>query len=189
LGRDDGPVRRAGRDDLGMRNIIRAIDQLGGLATRWQLRSFGISHDAIDVAAYYGRQVVRVRKGWYARADENREVIRACRVGGRLTCVSAIAFHDGSTAPPVLHVEVPANSPRLRDPDRRRRSLGPDSPVVVHWARYPGPGDARAVTAEHAESVAARCGVHGAGVPRGLAPTAGQAAQAAASSESASRIV
>lgn len=165
-----------------MQQILRALDQLGGLATRWQLRSFGISHDAIDVAAYYGRMVVRVRKGWYARADENRDVIRACRVGGRLTCVSAISFHDGSTPPPVLHIEVPANAPRLRDPDDRRSPLGPGSPVVVHWTRYPGPGEARAVTAEHAEAVAARCGVHAAGVPR-------PRDHAAASSESASRIV
>ncbi|HEY4152492.1 MAG TPA: hypothetical protein VGM38_04160 [Pseudolysinimonas sp.] len=165
-----------------MRHVVQAIDRCGGLAARWQLRSCGVSSDAIDVAAYYGRWVIRVRKGWYARADENRDVIRACRVGGRLTCVSAIAFHEGSVSPPTLHVEVPANSPRLRDPDRRRQALGPESPVVVHWTRYPGPGDARAVTAAHAEAVASRCGVHGAGVPRSTP-------QAAASSESASRIV
>ena len=166
-----------------MRHIIRAIEQCGGLASRWQLRSAGVSSDAIDVAAWYGRSIIRVRKGWYARADENREVIRACRVGGRLTCVSAIAFHDGSAAPPVLHVEVPANTPRLHDPDNRRTPLGPDSAVVVHWTRHPGPGDARAVTASHAEAVAAVCGVHAAGVPRG------PVAQAAAAKSSASRIV
>ena len=165
-----------------MQHIIRAIERFGGLASRWQLRSCGVSSDAIDVAAWYGRWIVRVRKGWYARADENRDAIRACRVGGRLTCVSAIAFHDGSTAPPVLHVEVPANAPRLRDPDDARRRLGPESAVVVHWTRYPGPGDSRAVTTAHAEAVAAVCGVHAAGVPR-------QGGQAAASSESASRIV
>jgi hypothetical protein len=167
-----------------MHHVMKVIEGFGGLATRWQLRSRGVSADEIDVAAWYGRWVIRVRKGWYARADENRDVIRACRVGGRLTCVSAIAFHEGSTPPPVLHVEVPANTPRLRDPDARRRPLTQESPVVVHWTRYPGPGNVRAVTAAHAEDVAAACGVHGAPVQRRLPQAA-----AAASSESASRIV
>jgi len=175
---------RQPRQTRRVRHVIQAIERFGGLACRWQLRAFGVSADEIDVAAHYGRHVIRVRKGWYARADENRDVIRACRVGGRLTCVSALAFHDGSAPPPALHVEVPANTPRLRDPDRRREPLRPDSPVVVHWTRHPGPGDSRAVTAAHAEAVAAACGVHAAGVPARR-----PRAQAAASSESASRIV
>ncbi len=149
-----------------MRHIIQAIDECGGFASRWQLRSWGVSSDAIDVAAWYGRGIIRVRKGWYARADEDEEVIRAWRVGGRLTCVSAIAFHEGAPKPPVLHVEVPANSPRLRDPDKRRRPLGPEAAVVVHWTRYPGPGNVRAVSVEHAELSASACGVHAAGVQR-----------------------
>ncbi len=171
-----------------MQHIVEAIERLGGVASRWQLRSRGVSADALDVAAWYGRSIIRVRKGWYARADENPDAIRACRVGGRLTCVSAIAFHDGSAPPPALHVEVPANAPRLRDPDDPRKRLGPDSPVVVHWTRHPGPGDARAVTAAHAEAVAAACGVHAAGVPGRTAQGRGRA-QAASARSSASRIV
>jgi hypothetical protein len=112
-----------------MRHTVQAIEECGGFASRWQLRAWGVSSDAIDVAAWYGRRVIRVRKGWYARADEDEQVIRAWRVGGRLTRVSAIAFHDGAPKPPVLHVEVPANSPRLRDPDKRHRSLGPEAAV------------------------------------------------------------
>ena len=135
---------RQPRQTRRVRHVIQAIERFGGLACRWQLRAFGVSADEIDVAAHYGRHVIRVRKGWYARADENRDVIRACR----------------------------------------REPLRPDSPVVVHWTRHPGPGDSRAVTAAHAEAVAAACGVHAAGVPARR-----PRAQAAASSESASRIV
>jgi hypothetical protein len=167
-----------------MRLLVRSIERRGGCAYRWELRADGASIDMIDVAASYGRQVVRVRKGLYAAVGEDPEVVRAWRVGGRLTCVSALAFHVDESPPPVLHVEVPANSPRLRDPEHRRRSLAPDAAVVVHWARYAGPGDRRAVTAEHAEAVAAACGVRAGAVGR-----AGRAAQAAVSSASASRIV
>jgi hypothetical protein len=164
-----------------MRFVLDAIERWGGAAYRWELRASGVSADLIDVAASYGRHIIRVRKGLYAAVGENPEVMRAWRCGGRLTCVSALAFHTGEIATPALHVEVPANAPRLRDPDDRRRRLGPDAAVVVHWARYPGPGDRRSVSVDHAEAVAAACGVRAGGV--------GRAGQAAAERASASRIV
>ena len=177
--------RRAGRI-RGMKILLDAIERRGGCAYRWELRAGGASGDMIDVAAYYGRRVIRVRKGLYAATGEDPEVMRAWRVGGRLTCVSALAFHDDAEAPPALHIEVPANSPRLRDPDRRRRPLASDAAVVVHWARHPGPGDRRSVSAEYAEAVAAVCGVRAGAVARAAVDRAGQAA---VSSASASRIV
>ncbi len=144
-------------------HLLRVLDQLGGLASRRELEINGVISGSVDIAADY-RRIMRVRQGWYARPDEHPEVLRAWRVGGRLTCVSALAFYAGMTGTPVLHVEVPAGSAKLRDPDRPRSRLDRDSPVVVHWTRHPGPGDRRAVTAEHAEAVASVCGVHGAGV-------------------------
>jgi hypothetical protein len=87
-------------------------------------------------------------------------------LASRLTCISAVEFHEGLEPGPVLHIEVPAGAVRLRDPDDRRRRLGSSSAVVVHWTRHPGPGDRRAVTASHAEAVVAVCGVHGAAVSR-----------------------
>jgi hypothetical protein len=164
-------------------NLWKALDKLGGVAARRELEALGVDPGWITVAAYYGRRLTRVRNGWYARTDEADSVLRAWRVGGRLTCVSAIAYHEGVPAPPVLHVEVPANSARLHGPDRPGQPFSPDAAVVVHWTRHPGPGNCRTVTAEHAEAVAERCGTRGAGVPRGKAQ-----AQAAAR-ESASRIV
>ena len=165
-----------------MNLLLDVIDRQGGFVSRRQLLAWGVCPDSIDVAAWYGRSVIRVRKGWYARPSENREVLRAWRVGGRLTCVSALAFHAGAAAGPVLHVEVPASATQLRDPDSYRRRLDADAAVVIHWARRPGPGNRRAVDAGYAENVAAACGVRSGAVSR-------QRGQAAASSESASRIV
>jgi len=154
------------RHHVRMDLLLATIDNHEGLASRRELLVNGIHPGWIDVAAWYGWHLIRVRKGWYARPTERRDVLRAWRLGGRLTCVSAGEFHAGAEPGPVLHVEVPKQAARLRDPDNRRRRLGPDAAVVVHWTRHPGPGDRRAVTAAHAEAVAARCGVHGAGVPR-----------------------
>jgi hypothetical protein len=152
--------------------LLDVIERLGGIASKRQLVAWGVSSSWIDLAAWYGRRIIRVRHGWFAGIDEQPEVIRAWRIGGRLTCVSALAFHQGeSTDPgPVLHVEVPQNACQLRDPDHAKRRLGPDAPVVIHWTRHPGPGTRRAVTREHAEQVAARCGVHGAGIRQNAKP-------------------
>lgn len=159
------------------------MDSFGGFASRAELVGYGVPRDLVDVAVYYGRRIVRIRRGWFARPGEPPDVIRAWRVGGRLTCVSALARFEGAEPPPVVHVEVTANAGRLRDPRDPLERLGPDSPVVVHWARYPGPGDRRSVTVEHAEAVAHACGVRAGAVGsrRGYA--------AAASRASASRIV
>ena len=149
-----------------MKQLLGVIDRYQGFASRGELVANGVDPGLIDVAVWYGRHVMRVRDGWYARPRERRDVIRAWRVGGRLTCVSAAEFHAGIEPGPVLHVEVPRAAVRLRDPDDRRRRLSPDAAVVVHWTRHPGPGDRRAVSPAHAEAVAALCGVHGAGVRR-----------------------
>jgi hypothetical protein len=146
--------------------LLETIDNHQGLASRRELLVNGVHPGWIDIAAWYGWQVIRIRKGWYARPTERDDVLRAWRLGGRLTCVSAAEFHAGAHPGHVLHVEVPKNAARLRDPDHRGRRLGPDMAVVVHWTRHPGPGDRRSVSQEHAEAVAARCGVHGAGLPR-----------------------
>ncbi|HEY4225805.1 MAG TPA: hypothetical protein VGM70_08330 [Pseudolysinimonas sp.] len=147
--------------------LDRAMEAFGGYASRAELVGFGVPDEWVRLTVWYGWTLVRIRRGWFARPGEREDVIRAWRVGGRLTCISAAAFHDGCEPTPVLHVEVPANAGRLRDPDDPRRRLGPDAAVVVHWTRHPGPGDRHAVTAAHAEAVAAACGVHSAGVRSG----------------------
>ncbi|HWH25177.1 MAG TPA: type IV toxin-antitoxin system AbiEi family antitoxin domain-containing protein [Pseudolysinimonas sp.] len=148
-----------------MKKMIDLIEAFGGLASRGELQRRGIDPGLITLAARSGRHIIRVRKGWYALATEEREIVRAWRVGGRLSCVSSIALFEGVEMP-VLHVEVPANTARLRDPDHPWRALSPDAPVLVHWTRHPGPGDRRSVYLEHALDVAEACGAHSAGVVR-----------------------
>ncbi|MFZ2964668.1 MAG: hypothetical protein WA006_08300, partial [Rhodoglobus sp.] len=127
-----------------MRKLFADIERLGGLASSRELRSFGHDRWSIEIPLLYGN-LVRVRHGWFALPGEHAEIVRAWRVGGRLTCLSALAWHEGQPMPPDLHVEVPGNTARLRSPDDARRPLGGDERVVVHWARRPGPGDRRAV--------------------------------------------
>jgi hypothetical protein len=164
-------------------DLAAALERLGGFAKRAELVWLGVTADEIELAAWYGRRLIRVRKGWYANPREDPEVLRAWRVGGRLTCVSALAFHQGAAPGRVLHVEVPGSTARVRDPDYRRAPLGEHAAVVLHWARRPGPGTRRAVTVEHALAVASVCGTRGGPVRAG--PLRGQAA----ASSSASRIV
>lgn len=155
--------------DVRVRHLLSVLDRLGGFASRRELEVNGVISGWIDVAADY-RVIERVRQGWYTKPGEHPEVVRAWRAGGRLTCVSATAFHAGLTGPTLLHVEVAAGAAKLRNPDRARMRLSPGAPVVVHWTRHPGPGDRRAVAADHAAAIAGRC-------------------YAAVSSASASRIV
>jgi hypothetical protein len=104
--------------------LLATIDNHQGLASRRELLVNGIHPDRIDVAAWYVWHVIRVRKGWYALPTERPDVLRAWRLGGRLTCVSAAEFHADEPPGPVLHVEVPRQAARLRDPDNRRRRRG-----------------------------------------------------------------
>ncbi len=170
--------RRPGQHES-MRKLFADIERLGGLASSRELRSLGHDRWSIEIPLLYGN-LVRVRHGWFALPGEHVEIMRAWRVGGRLACLSALAWHGGRPFPAELHVEVPGNAARLRSPDDARRSLGAHEPVVVHWARRPGDGDRRSVGVRAAWAAATRCAV---------ATCCDAATTAQAASESASRIV
>ena len=96
-----------------------------------QLRAAGYSKRRIagDVAS--GR-LTPVRRGHYARPDAPPEIVRAVRVGGVATSITA-AREWGLWVPPDirLHVAVPLTGGRLQDPDGAGRLERPD--VCVHW--------------------------------------------------------
>jgi hypothetical protein len=73
--------------------IEAAIRALGGIATLRELVDRGHEARMVWLFADYGRRIVRVRKGVYATPDLPEAVLRACKVGGRLDCVSALEFH------------------------------------------------------------------------------------------------
>jgi hypothetical protein len=139
-----------------MDKLMRDIEALGGVASMAELLRRDHWREWIEIALRY-RSIQRVRKGWYASAGEPRQMVRAWRVGGRLACHSAIAYHLDEPEPRMLHVEVLGNTARLRSPDNMRAPLTEGDEVIVHWARNPSPGGRRAVSLAAAQRQAAAC--------------------------------
>lgn len=128
--------------------IYRRLHELGGIATTAELLKAGYSRRIIEAVIGYGR-VIRVRRGVYALRELPPEVLAACRIGGRLACVSALAHHGIIPRPDgALHVEVAANASRLRMPV---------DDVVLHWASAAPDGTRLAVGVGAALAQSARC--------------------------------
>jgi len=105
----------------------------------------------IRIACDYGH-IVRVREGWYATPLTDPRIVEACRIGGRLACVSALGYHGLLLATGVdgLHVELKGNHARPIAPGDRSRAR-------LHWARRPSPGDDAVVDPESAMRQWIRC--------------------------------
>lgn len=90
-------------------SIERVLRESGGVASTAMLRR-AVGADAVERAARAGR-IVRLRRGWYAHADADPQIVAAVRAGGGVTCVSALA-RLGVWVPSGLglHVAVPRGS-------------------------------------------------------------------------------
>lgn len=118
-----------------MENVRRMVERLGGLAQKQQLVALG-AHDRMLAAAVRSGSVIRARQGWYSTFSEHDAALRAARVGGRLTGMSALAARGAWTwNEHPLHVSVPRRASRLREQWNRFRRLDPASAqdVIVHW--------------------------------------------------------
>ena len=116
-------------------DIAALVGALGGFAQKQQLVALG-ARDHHLTAAVRGGSVVRARQGWYTTLPERDRRVRAVRVGGRLTGLSAIAALGGWVLrSDVLHVAVPRNAARLRSQhDRRVHPLARNiRGVRLHW--------------------------------------------------------
>lgn len=87
-------------------------------------------------AAVQRGEIVRVRKGWYAEPRQDEPLVRAARVGGRLTCASALkrkgywVLDDGR-----LHVSVTGDRTQLRSSRDPQQRIDRDrSRVRIHWS-------------------------------------------------------
>lgn len=116
-------------------DIAAHVNALGGFAQKRQLVARGARDHQLTRAVRSG-SVRRARQGWYTTLPEHHPRVRAVRVGGKLTGLSAIdALGGWVLRSKVLHVAVPANAARLRSQhDRRqhppaRRIRG----VRLHW--------------------------------------------------------
>jgi very-short-patch-repair endonuclease len=117
-----------------MADIAALVNDLGGVAHKKQLVRRGARDRDLTRAVRDG-EVIRIRQGWYSTRDDDDPGVRAIRVGGRLTGISALiaagAWVLGNFP---LHVAVPRNASRLRNPgDRTRRLYLKSGAVVVHW--------------------------------------------------------
>ena len=116
-----------------MESIARCIQRSGSFLRRRDLLARGYDDRGIR-RALGARQIFRVRHGWYSVPSAPEHAVRAVRVGGRLTGVSALETY-GLRVPrrEYLHIAVPDNACRLRRPGDRRQILGPDDGIRVHW--------------------------------------------------------
>ena len=108
---------------LGTMDIVAALERRGGVAQVRTLVALGVTADRVERAARNGA-IRRIRPGVYAAPTAPADVVRAARIGGRLTGASAARAH-GLWVPPnsPLTVELARGTSRLRDPDDARRAL------------------------------------------------------------------
>ena len=111
-----------------MATLEQAIHSLDDVAPTRALRARGFSDHLIAKAIRSG-SIYRVRNGWVALSTAAPETATAVRVGGGLSCVSALRRagvwlpHDER-----IHVAVHSNASRLR----------PAQGTVIHWTRPVG---------------------------------------------------
>ena len=118
-----------------MTDIAALVHSLGGMAQKRQLVRRG-ARDVDLTRAVRSGEVIRARQGWYTTLSPQDPRVRAVRVGGRLTGISAIAALGGWVLGPTgLHVSVHDNAARLRTQQSRFRRLDVTAPagVTLHW--------------------------------------------------------
>lgn len=124
----------------------RLFDRHHGLMRTSELLADGRHPDMLR----WGRSFIpfiSVRRGWWAAPDTPAVLLDAWRAGGRLACISALAFHGAilDQGRP-LHIDIPLTSKGPRTPGH-----------VVHWSSNQSNGDRRAVSLEVALRQASRC--------------------------------
>jgi len=118
-----------------MNSIAAIVRSLGGIAQKQQLIRRGARDRDLTLAVGVGA-VIRARQGWYTTLSATDARVRAVRVGGRLTGISAVEQAGGWVlGTHRFHVSVPRNAARLRSQFNRRLpfDLSVDAGVVLHW--------------------------------------------------------
>lgn len=145
-------------------SISRVLLRHGGIARMAEFLAAGLDPEEVRISRNYGN-LLMIRKGWYCHPRAHPAVIAAVRVGGRLACASALAYHDGTESPEWLHVAVPPGAARPRQPHNHRRRLETGSRVVLHWSSVPLTGDRAAVARQTAWLQAQECAAVTAATP------------------------
>ncbi len=141
------------RDGQALRmRIAELLSANGDVLATHELAALGVTAYELHLAVATG-EILRPRRGWYCSAGLSAVAVQAIRVGGRLGCTSAAAHHGLWTRGSRLHVDVPRNAARLRDPHQPRRIRAAQWNPRVHWAAYTG----SRITASPIEALAAMC--------------------------------
>jgi very-short-patch-repair endonuclease len=105
--------------------------------SRKSLLAFGMTRHSIARAVARG-DLVHIRRGWYASPTAAIDAVRAVRVGGVATALSATRLWGIWTPPDdTLHVAVPGNASRLRHP-ARSVTLAGEPGLCLHWRGHTG---------------------------------------------------
>jgi hypothetical protein len=118
-----------------MADIAALVEALGGMAQKRQLVRRGARDIDLTLAVRRG-EVGRARQGWYTTLPESDPRVRAVRVGGRLTGISAVIAVGGWVlGQHPLHVSVHENAARLRTPHNRFIQLAQRrvANLTLHW--------------------------------------------------------
>lgn len=107
--------------------------------TRAELLAQGHTRRSIQAALRRG-DLFHVRRDRYLAPDAHDLVVRAVRVGGRLTCLSLLeSLGVFVLSNEHLHVQVSPRASRLRSPHDRRKRVSRLHPrgVKLHWTDVP----------------------------------------------------
>ena len=117
-----------------------------GLVRTRELLAIGYEDETIRISRNYG-VLTHMREGWWALPGTPQGLLKAWRAGGRLACVSALAFHGVALdLGDELHIEVAAASKGALQPG-----------MHVHWSTSQRNGDRRAVSVDVAKRQAGQC--------------------------------
>lgn len=121
-------------NDVWMTSVAAHVTALGGIAQKRQLVRRG-ARDLDLTRAVRDGSVIRARQGWYTTLPAMDHRVRAVRVGGRLTGISAVLQAGGWVrGRHPLHVSVHDNAARLRSASNRRvRFDAANTEVIVRW--------------------------------------------------------
>ncbi|MEF2978760.1 hypothetical protein [Subtercola sp. YIM 133946] len=110
-----------------------AVARAGGVVSHAQLTALGFS--AVDARRAVSRgTVTRVRQGWVALPSAPPQIVRAVRVGGRLTCGVSLLRHLGVWCydDRRIHVSLGRHTSHLSSPDDWGRPIDPSDAVALH---------------------------------------------------------
>ena len=107
-----------------MAHLLEIVATAGGVASNDYLAARGVSTSALNHAVARS-SLLRLRRGWVSLPDAPADVVRAVRVGGRLSCLSVLKHHGiWCASDNRLHIRVPPHAQNLSSPHDRRVPLG-----------------------------------------------------------------